>query len=334
MKILVTGGAGFIGSNFIHYILKRYPSDWIFNLDKLTYAGNLENLKEVKKNKRYKFVKGDIVNKKIVNKLVKQVDAIVHFAAESHNDRVNLNPEIAIQSNFVGTHNLLEAALNYGKKRFHHISTDEVFGHLETKEGYFKEETPYQPRSFYPASKAAADWWVRAYSIVKNLPITISNCSNNFGPYQHPEKVIPLFVTNLLENKKVPLYGDGSNIRDWLYVEDHCSAIDLILRQGKIGQTYNIGASHEISNLDLTKKILKILKREEEMIEHVPDRPGHDWRYAIDASKLKKELGWQPKHNFDEALAATVVWYKENEKWWRKLKGKKFKDYYKKNYIN
>lgn len=332
MKILITGGAGFIGSNFIHYILKRYPDDWIFNLDKLTYAGNLENLKSIERNKRYKFVKGDIVNKKIVNKLVKKVEAIVHFAAESHNDRVNLNPELAVQSNFVGTHNLLEAALNHGKKRFHHISTDEVFGHLKTKEGYFNEETAYQPRSFYPASKAAADWWVRAYFITKNLPITISNCSNNFGPYQHPEKVIPLFITNLLENKKVPLYGDGSNIRDWLYVEDHCSAIDLILRQGRIGETYNIGASYEISNLELTKKILKILNKGEEVIERVPDRPGHDWRYAIDASKLKKELGWQPKHNFDEALAATVVWYKENEKWWRKLKDKKFKDYYKKNY--
>lgn len=332
MKILVTGGAGFIGSNFIHYILKKYPDDWVFNLDKLTYAGNLDNLKAIEKNKRYKFFKGDICNKKIVNKLVKQVDAIVHFAAESHNDRVNLNPEIAAQSNFLGTHNLLAAAFEYGKKRFHHISTDEVFGHLQTKEGFFSETTPYQPRSFYPASKAASDWWVRAYFTTKGLPITISNCSNNFGPYQHPEKVIPLFITNLMEGKKVPLYGDGSNIRDWLYVEDHCSAIDLILRQGKIGETYNIGTNYEISNLELTEKILKLLNQGEEMIERVKDRPGHDWRYAIDAAKIKKELNWQPKYNFDQSLALTVKWYQENQVWWKKLKNKKFQEYYKKHY--
>jgi len=332
MKLLVTGGAGFIGSNFIHYILKKYPDDWVFNLDKLTYAGNLDNLKSIVKNKKYKFFKGDICDKKIVNKLVEQVDAVVHFAAESHNDRVNLNPEIAIQTNFFGTHNLLEAALKYNKKRFHHISTDEVFGHLETRQGFFSEDTPYHPRSFYPASKAASDWWVRAYFRIKGLPITISNCSNNFGPYQHPEKVIPLFITNLIENKKVPLYGDGSNIRDWLFVEDHCSAIDLILRQGKIGETYNIGTNYEISNLELTKKILKLLGRGDEMIRCVQDRPGHDWRYAINASKIKKDLGWQPKYNFDEALAATIIWYKENEKWWKKLKDKKFQEYYDKNY--
>jgi len=332
MRLLVTGGAGFIGSNFIHYILNKYPDDWVFNLDKLTYAGNLDNLKAVERNKRYKFFKGDICDKKIVNKLVKEVDAIVHFAAESHNDRVNLDPVVAIQNNFFGTHVLLDAAFNHDKKRFHHISTDEVFGHLETKEGFFTEKTAYQPRSFYPASKAASDWWVRAYFTTKGLPITISNCSNNFGPYQHPEKVIPLFVTNLIEGKKVPLYGDGSNIRDWLYVEDHCSAIDLILRQGKIGETYNIGTNCEISNLELTKKILKLMGQREEMIEPVEDRPGHDWRYAIDASKIKKELGWQPKYNFDEALTRTIKWYQDNQPLWKKLKNKKFQDYYAKNY--
>ena len=332
MKLLVTGGAGFIGSNFIHYILKKYPDDWVFNLDKLTYAGNLDNLKSIAKNKKYKFFKGDICNKKIVNKLVKQVDVIVHFAAESHNDRVNLNPEIALQTNIIGTHILLDAAHRHGKKRFHHISTDEVFGHLETCEGSFNEETAYQPRSFYPASKASSDWWVRAYFTTKGLPITISNCSNNFGPYQYPEKVIPLFITNLLENKKVPVYGNGSNIRDWLYVEDHCSAVDLILRQGKIGETYNIGTNYEISNLELTKKILRLLNKGGETIEYVKDRPGHDWRYAIDASKIKKELGWRPKYDFDEALKVTVDWYKENEQWWKKLKNKEFQEYYKKHY--
>jgi dTDP-glucose 4,6-dehydratase len=334
MKILITGGAGFIGSNFIHYILKKYPNDEIINLDKLTYCGNLDNLKAIAKDKRYKFVKGDICDRKLVDKLVKQVDAIVHFAAESHNDRVNLDPIIALQTNIIGTHVLLDAAYRHNKKRFHHISTDEVFGHLETLEGFFSEETPYRPRSFYPASKASSDWWVRAYFTTKGLPITISNCSNNFGPYQYPEKVMPLFITNLTENKKVPLYGDGSNIRDWLYVEDHCSAIDLILRQGKIGETYNVGTNYEISNLELTKKILKLMGRGEEMIELVKDRPGHDWRYAIDATKIKKELNWQPKYNFDQALERTVRWYQDNEGWWRKLKNKEFQEYYRKHYID
>lgn len=333
MRLLITGGAGFIGSNFIHHTLKQHPNDQIINLDKLTYCGNLDNLKEIAKDKRYKFVKGDICDKKLVDKLVKQVDAIVHFAAESHNDRVNLDPIIALQTNIIGTHVLLDAAYRHHKKRFHHISTDEVFGHLETREGFFSEETPYRPRSFYPASKASSDWWVRAYFTTKGLPITISNCSNNFGPYQYPEKVMPLFITNLMENKKVPLYGDGSNIRDWLYVEDHCSAIDLILRQGKIGETYNVGTNYEISNLELTKKILKLMGRGEEMIEPVKDRPGHDWRYAINASKIKKELNWQPKYNFEEALKRTIKWYQDNENWWKKLKNKKFQAYYEKNYI-
>lgn len=332
MKILITGGAGFIGSNFIRYILNKYKNYQIINLDKLTYCGNLDNLRDVEKNKRYKFVKGDICNKKLVDKLVGQVDAIVHFAAESHNDRVNLNPEIALKTNIIGTHTLLAAAYRHHKKRFHHISTDEVFGHLETREGFFSEETPYHPRSFYPASKASSDWWVRAYFTTKGLPTTISNCSNNFGPYQYPEKIIPLFVTNLMENKKIPVYGDGSNVRDWLYVEDHCSAIDLIFHQGKIGETYNIGTNFEISNLELAKKILKLLGKNKEIIEYVKDRPGHDWRYAINASKIKKELYWQPKYKFDEALKATVEWYQNNKEWWKRLKNKKFKEYYDKNY--
>lgn len=332
MKLLITGGAGFIGSNFIHYYIEEHPNDSIINLDKLTYAGNLDNLKNIENNPNYKFVKGDICDNDLVNDLVKQVDAIVHFAAESHNDRANIDPMEALRTNVIGTEILLDAVLKNGKKRFHHISTDEVFGHLETKEGFFTEQTAYRPRSFYPASKASADWWVRAYFTTKGLPITISNCSNNFGLYQHPEKIIPLFVTNLIEKKKVPVYGDGSNIRDWLYVKDHCSAIDFILQKGKIGETYNIGANCEISNFELTKKILKLLNRDENMIEYVQDRPGHDWRYAIDSSKIKNELGWQPKYDLDRALKETVLWYKNNEWWWKKLKNEAFEEYCERNY--
>ena len=320
MRILVTGGSGFIGSIFIRYMLKKYKHINILNVDKLTYAGNLDSLKDIENNKNYKFVKGDICDKKLVNDLVKEVDIIVHFAAESHNDRANIDPMLALQTNIIGTEVLLDAALKNGKKRFHHISTDEVFGHLETKDGFFSEDTPYNPRSFYPAAKAASDWWVRAYFTTKGLPVTISNCSNNFGPYQHVEKLIPLFITNLLQNKKVPVYGDGSNIRDWLYVKDHCAAIDLILQKGKIGETYNIGTNCEVANIDLTKKILKLLGKGEEMIDYPGDRVGHDWRYAIDATKIKNELGWKPEFNFNEALEATVKWYQENEWWWKKLK--------------
>ena len=330
--LLITGGAGFIGSNFIHYWMKKHPGDRIINLDKLTYAGNLDNLKEVEDNPNYHFVKGDICDKNLVNHLVKDADIIVHFAAESHNDRVNLDPEIAIHTNFIGTHVLLDAAHRNGDIRFHHISTDEVFGHLETKEGFFTEETPYNPRSFYPASKASSDYWARAYFSIKGLPVTISNCSNNFGPYQYVEKVIPLFVTNLIEGKKVPLYGDGSNIRDWLYVVDHCRAIELIIEKGKVGETYNIGTNYEVANIDLTMKLLELLGRDETSIERVKDRPGHDWRYAIDATKLKTELGWRPQYRFDEALERTVGWYRDNEWWWKKLKNEEFYEYCRQHY--
>jgi len=330
--LLVTGGAGFIGSNFIHYWLEEHPEDRIINLDKLTYAGNLDSLRDVEEKPNYRFVKGDICDKNLVNHLVSDADVIVHFAAESHNDRVNLDPEIAIHTNIIGTHVLLDAAHRHGNKRFHHISTDEVFGHLETEEGFFSEETPYNPRSFYPASKAASDYWARAYFQIKGLPVTISNCSNNFGPYQHVEKLIPLFVTNLMEGKKVPLYGDGSNIRDWLYVIDHCRAIDLIIRRGKAGETYNIGTNYEVANVDLTMKLLELLGRDESSIKRVKDRKGHDWRYAIDATKLKSELGWEPEYRFNEALERTVDWYKTNEWWWKKLKNDEFYEYCRKNY--
>jgi len=324
MKLLVTGGAGFIGSNFILYWLKKYPQDKIVNLDKLTYAGNLENLKSVEKNPNYEFVQGDICNPQLVNSLINnnQIDTIVHFAAESHVDRSILDPAPFIKTNIEGTYVLLEAALKNKLKRFHHISTDEVFGALplETKEK-FNDLTPYHPRSPYSASKAASDHLVHAYYTTYNLPVTISNCSNNYGPYQFPEKLIPLAITNVLEGKKVPVYGDGLYVRDWLYVEDHCQAIDLILQKGKIGETYLIGGlTVDISNIEIVKKILKIMKKDESEIEFVKDRPGHDRRYAIDWSKINRELGWKPEHNFDEYLKLTVDWYLKNQDWWRRLK--------------
>src|SRR4030042_5657022 len=274
MKLLVTGGAGFIGSNFIRYILKKYPDYEIVNLDLLTYAGNLENLKDIEKNKNYKFVKGDIADKELVNDLVKGIDTIVNFAAESHVDRFILDSSDFIQTNIIGTHNLLEAAKNIGSKKFHHISTDEVYGHLGPEDAPFSENTAYAPRSPYSASKAASDHLVRAYFHPHKLPITISNCSNNYGPYQFPEKLHALFITNILENKKIPVYGDGMNVRDWLYVADHCEAIDLIIRKGKIGETYCVGGDSEKTNKEITYKILELMGKGEEMIEFVKDRPG------------------------------------------------------------
>lgn len=334
MKILVTGGAGFIGSNFIHYWLKNHPDDQIVNLDKLTYSGNLDNLKSVESNKNYKFIKGDICDSKMVEQAIKGVDTIVNFAAESHVDRSIMDPSIFVQTNVIGTQVLLEAALKEKVKRFHHISTDEVFGSLslETKDK-FTEETKYNPRSPYAASKAASDHLVNAYFHTYNLPITITNCANNFGPYHFPEKLIPLAITNLLEGKKVPVYGDGLYVREWLYVEDHCNAIDLVLEKGKIGETYLIGVDMDIPNIEIIKKLLKILDKSEDLIEYVKDRPGHDRRYAIDAAKIKRELGWSPKYSFDEALASTVFWYQKNTDWWKKLKGKSYKDYYQKQYV-
>lgn len=332
MKLLVTGGAGFIGSNFVRYILKKYPDYKVTNLDLLTYAGNLENLKDIENNPNYKFIKGDIADKKLVNDLVKDVDVVVNFAAESHVDRSILDSAAFIHTNVIGTHNLLEAAKNNGGKRFHHVSTDEVYGHLGPSGPPFNEKTPYAPRSPYSASKAAADHLVNAYFNTYNLPTTISNCSNNYGPYQFPEKLHGLFITNLIENKKVPVYGDGMQVRDWLFVEDHCEAIDLIIHKGKIGETYCVGGNCEKPNIEITKKILKLLGKGEEMIEYVKDRPGHDRRYAIDFSKIKWELGWQPKTNFDEGMKKTVEWYKTNESWWREIKSGEYLKYYEKQY--
>jgi len=332
--MLVTGGAGFIGSNFIIYWLNKYPDDFIINLDKLTYAGNLMNLHQISSSKNYRFIKGDICDVRLVNKILDDVDLIIHFAAESHVDRSIKTPSVFIKTNIVGTHVLLEAALRKKIKRFHHISTDEVFGalNLDSKEK-FSEETAYRPRSPYAASKAASDYLVRAYYETYGLPITISNCSNNFGPYQHPEKFIPLAITNLLEGKKIPIYGDGLYVRDWLYVEDHCRAIEAILHKGKIGETYCIGGlTKALSNLEVVEKILKILGKDKSYIQFVKDRPGHDRKYAINWSKIHRELGWAPKYDFDTWLLKTVKWYKDNISWWKRLKTKKYKIYYKEQY--
>lgn len=320
MKLLVTGGAGFIGSNYIRSVLKKYPEDEIVNLDLLTYAGNLENLKDIENDSRYRFVKGDIADKELVNEIVGNVDLIVNFAAESHVDRSILDSSAFIRTNIVGTHNLLEAAKVNGGKRFHHVSTDEVFGHLGPDDPAFNENTPYAPRSPYSTSKAASDHLVRAYFHTHGLPVTISNCSNNYGPYQFPEKLHGLFITNLLEGKKVPVYGDGMQVRDWLFVEDHCEAIDQIIQNGKIGETYCVGGNCEKPNIEIARKVLEILDKSEEMIEYVKDRPGHDRRYAIDFSKIKQELGWESKTNFEEGMKKTVEWYEKNQNWWRKIK--------------
>jgi dTDP-glucose 4,6-dehydratase len=334
MKILVTGGGGFIGSNFVHYILGKYPNYLLVNLDALTYAGNLENLKDVEKNPNYKFVKGDICDAELVDKIIKEnkIDTIVHFAAESHVDRSILEPDIFLKTNILGTHTLLKSALQNGKIRFHHISTDEVFGSLGKNDEPFNENTPYDPRSPYSASKASSDHLVRSYFHTYDLPVTISNCSNNYGPYMFLEKLFPLAITHLLEEKKIPLYGDGMNIRDWLHVSDHCSAIDAILHKGKIGETYCIGGNSEKTNREVVEKILELMDESKDKIEFIKDRPGHDRRYAIDFSKIKNELGWEPKISFEEGIANMIEWYKQNEDWWKRLKTGEYKEYYEKNY--
>jgi len=350
MKLLVTGGAGFIGSNFIRYWLNKYPDDFIINLDKLTYAGNLESLQDIEKNSNYKFYKFNICctgeigapieepggfDREKFDKLIeiiKDCDIIVHFAAESHVDRSIMYASDFVLNNAWGTHILLEAAVKAGNKRFHHISTDEVFGDLSLDGAAFTEKSPYNPRNPYSASKAASDHLVRAYYHTHGLPITISNCSNNYGPYHFPEKMIPLFITNLLENKKVPVYGEGKNVRDWIFVLDHCKGVDLIIKKGQIGQTYCLGGNSEITNIELTKKILGLMGKNEEMIEFVKDRPGHDLRYAMDFSKAKNELGWEPLVNLENGLKQTIDWYKNNQSWWQRVKSGEYQEYYKKQY--
>jgi dTDP-glucose 4,6-dehydratase len=318
--MLVTGGCGFIGSDFIRYWLGKYPEDEIISLDLLTYAGNLENLREVENDPRYRFVQGDIGDGKLVNALVKGVELIVNFAAESHVDRSIIDSADFIRTNVEGTRVLLDAAKNNGKIRFHHISTDEVFGHLAGDEPPFNEGTKYDPRSPYAASKAAADHLVRAYSNTYGLPITISNCSNNYGPYQHPEKFIPRAVTNILQKKKIAIYGSGENVRDWIHVRDHNRGVEAIIKRGSTGETYCLGGGGELTNLEVAKKILALMNEKEDQIEFVADRPGHDRRYAIDATKAQEKLGWKKEIDFDSGLAETIEWYQNNRAWWEKLK--------------
>ncbi len=321
MNILVTGGAGFIGSNFVRYMLNKYKDYKIVNLDLLTYAGNIKSLDDIKDNPNYLFVKGNIADNKLVDKIVSEnkIDVIINFAAESHVDRSITNPDIFIKTNVLGTQNLLEVAKKYKIKKFFQISTDEVYGSLG-KTGFFTEKTPLSPNSPYSASKASADLLVMAYHHTFGLPVNITRCSNNYGPYQFPEKLIPLFITNALADKQVPLYGDGLNIRDWLFVEDHCSAIDTVLHKGKNGEIYNVGGNNEKTNKYITDTILKYLGKDKSLIKYVTDRLGHDRRYAIDATKIKEELGWEPKYKFEQAIEKTIQWYLDNKQWWQPLK--------------
>ncbi len=332
-NILITGGAGFIGSNFIHYMLKKYSEYTFINLDVLTYAGNLENLQSIEKNPQYRFVKGDICDAKNIDTIFShyKIDAVVHFAAESHVDRSILGPSVFIQTNVVGTGVLLEIAKKYSVEKFLHVSTDEVYGSLGAT-GYFTEKTNLHPNSPYSASKASSDLLALAYEHTFHLPVVVTRCSNNYGPYQFPEKLIPLMIANALNNKPLPVYGDGLNVRDWLFVEDHCSALDVILHKGKIGEVYNIGGNNEKKNIDIVKLILKKLQKPESLITFVKDRPGHDKRYAIDAAKMKTELQWQPKYIFEQAIEKTIEWYLENKNWWERILSGKYQHYYNEQY--
>lgn len=338
MKILVTGGAGFIGSNFVYYELDNYPNDEVICLDKLTYAGNLETLEVAMKNPKFKFVKGDIADRDFVDELFasEKPDVVVNFAAESHVDRSIENPEIFLQTNVIGTSVLMDACRKYGNIRYHQVSTDEVYGDLplDRPDLFFTETTPLHTSSPYSSSKASADLLVQAYYRTYKLPVTISRCSNNYGPYHFPEKLIPLIIANALNDKKLPVYGKGENVRDWLYVEDHCSAIDLIIRKGKIGEVYNIGGHNERTNLEVVKTIIKELGKSEDLIEFVTDRPGHDRRYAIDPTKVHNELGWLPATKFDDGIKKTIDWYLTHKSWWEKIISGEYKDYYDKMYKN
>lgn len=321
-KMLVTGGAGFIGSCFVRHILNKYPDYKVINLDALTYAGNIENLNDVKNNPNYSFVHGNICDKKLVRDLISQVDWVVNFAAESHVDRSITGPEIFIETNVQGTLNLLQASKEMGVEKYLQVSTDEVYGTLG-KTGYFTETTPLAPNSPYSASKASGDLLARAYFETYGLPVLITRCSNNYGPYQYPEKLIPFFVSLLLKGEKVPVYGDGLNVRDWLYVYDHCEAIDVVLHKGKTGEVYNIGGHNEKTNMEITKLILNFMGKDESSIKYVEDRLGHDKRYAIDNTKIQTELGWEPSLTFEEGIKLTIDWYLKNQAWIINIEGKK-----------
>ncbi|MFR3569638.1 MAG: dTDP-glucose 4,6-dehydratase [Paraclostridium sordellii] len=337
-NILVTGGAGFIGGNFVHYMVNKYPEYKIVNLDALTYAGNLETLKDVENKPNYKFVKGNISDREFIFNLFKEehFDIVINFAAESHVDRSVENPGIFIETNIIGTQVLLDASKEFGVKRYHQVSTDEVYGDLplDKPDLFFTEETPLNPSSPYSASKASADFLVNAYQRTFGLPTTISRCSNNYGPYHFPEKLIPLMISRALSNKSLPVYGNGQNVRDWLHVEDHCAAIDLIVHKGKVGEIYNVGGHNERTNLQVVKSILKALGKDESLITYVKDRPGHDLRYAIDPTKLEKELGWKPKYNFDTGIAQTIQWYLDNRYWWENIISGEYIEYYERQYDN
>lgn len=317
LKLLVTGGCGFIGSNFIRYMLKKYPDYQIVNLDKLTYAGNPANLKDIENNPNYSFVKGDICDPVVVSEVMKTADQVVHFAAESHVDRSIEDGSVFVRTNVLGTNTLLQSALANKIKKFIHVSTDEVYG--STMEGSFTETDKLNPSSPYSSSKAGSDLLAMSYHTTYGLPVCITRCTNNFGPYQYPEKLIPFFISRLMEGKKVPVYGTGMNIRDWIYVEDHCSAIDFVLHNGSAGEIYNIDGGNELTNLEITYRLLKMIGKDESSIEYVEDRKGHDFRYSLDGSKLEK-MGWKPGYDFDTALEQTVKWYLENKWWWEPLK--------------
>lgn len=338
MNIVVTGGAGFIGGNFVYYELEKHPEDKIICFDALTYAGNMETLDEAMKNPQFVLVKGDIANRDDVDKLFNEhkPDIVVNFAAESHVDRSIENPGIFLQTNVLGTQVLMDACRKYGIKRYHQVSTDEVYGDLplDRPDMFFTEETPLHTSSPYSASKASADLLVMAYHRTYQLPVTISRCSNNYGPFHFPEKLIPLMIINALHDKKLPVYGEGINVRDWLYVKDHCSAIDLIIRNGKVGEVYNIGGHNERQNIQVVKTILKELNKPESLIEHVTDRKGHDRRYAIDPTKIHNELGWLPATKFDDGIKATIKWYLDNEDWWQRIVSGEYQSYYEKMYSN
>ncbi|MBQ4565414.1 MAG: dTDP-glucose 4,6-dehydratase [Oscillospiraceae bacterium] len=336
MKILITGGAGFIGSNFIYYLLGRYPEDELVCLDALTYAGNLETLEEALQSPKFRFVKGDIADRTLVYDLfeTERFDVVVNFAAESHVDRSIETPELFLRTNVMGTQVLLDASRKYGVKRYHQVSTDEVYGDLplDRPDLFFTEETPIHTSSPYSASKAAADLLVLAYYRTFSLPVTVSRCSNNYGPYHFPEKLIPLMISRALKDQNLPVYGTGENVRDWLYVEDHCAAIDLIIRKGTIGEVYNIGGHNERTNLEVVKTILRELDKPESLITYVTDRPGHDRRYAIDPTKIHRELGWLPATKFDEGMKRTILWYLNHRNWWERILAGEYQDYYERMY--